>query len=536
MKDYPLASQPPAVESRVVTAQQMQAIEAAMFKEGMPVAALMEKVAGKLAQWIVQHFPSDRTPSVGIIVGPGHNGGDALVVARELHHQGYRVVAWLPFDKIKELTAQHKAYLEYLGVRITGSSSELENCDLIIDGGFGLGLTRSLTGDLAEGIELINDIDIPVVSIDLPSGLETDTGAVLGVAIKADHTLCLGLWKLGLLQDQAQPWIGQRHLIPFDVPLAALQTGLSDSAPIHCITAIAAIARLPLPRSPIAHKYKVGHALLIAGSRQYAGAALLTGQGAIASGVGMLTIIVPESLRMTVLSQLPEALVIGVTETPSGAIAALPDQLDWDRYDVVACGPGLTQAASAIVKAVLQCDRPLVLDADGLNILAQGDAISEVSARSAATLLTPHPGEFRRLFPQQWETAKTPSLAARQVATAANCTLILKGAMSAIAAADGQVWINSDSTPALARGGSGDVLTGLVAGLAAQQHPAATTEQLMLDAAIAAVWWHAQTGRYLAAQRTDLGCAASQLGQSLPIALAEQLAPPPNIPPPSPQS
>ena len=236
--------------SVVVTAQQMQAIEATIFSEGIPVAALMEKVAGRIAQWIRQHFPRDRTGRVGVIVGPGHNGGDALVVARELHHCGYQVILWCPFTQLKELTAQHKAYNDYLGLRSTPSSADLSQCDLIIDGGFGLGLTRPLSGALAQGIELINRTPIPVVSIDLPSGLETNTGQVLGIAIKAHHTLCLGLWKVGLLQDQAQPWVGQLHLLPFDVPSSAIQTVLATSSTTCCITDAAASTRLPLPRYP----------------------------------------------------------------------------------------------------------------------------------------------------------------------------------------------------------------------------------------------------------------------------------------------
>ncbi|RZM74453.1 bifunctional ADP-dependent NAD(P)H-hydrate dehydratase/NAD(P)H-hydrate epimerase [Leptolyngbya iicbica LK] len=520
----PLRDQPDFASSVIVTAQQMQAVEATIFAEGMPVAALMEKVAGKVARWIMQHFPRDRFPLVGCIVGPGHNGGDALVVARELHHRGYQMLIWYPFAQVKELTAQHKAYLEYLGVRFTQASEELNFCDLLIDGGFGLGLTRPLTGELATGIRTLNTGTVPVVSIDLPSGLESNTGEVLGVAVQATHTLCLGLWKLGLLQDRAQPWVGQCHLIPFDVPLTALQPALQDQPPPCCLTAAAAIARLPLPRSPIAHKYTAGHALLIAGSRQYAGAALLAAQGALASGVGMLTLVVPESLRLMVVSQLPEALVIGATETAQGAIAALPDDWEWDRYDVVACGPGLTIDAASVVKAVLQSDRPLVLDADGLNSLAQeDDPKGRLAARTAPTLLTPHVGEFRRLFPQPWQAAASPSLAASQAAIAAHSTLILKGAISAIAHADGQLWFNPDSSAALARGGSGDVLTGLVTGLAAQLAQTAVTDTMLLDAAIAAVWWHAQTGRAIAAQQTELGCPASELAKQLPRVLAEQL-------------
>ena len=509
-------------EQIVVTAEQMQQIEAALFAAGMPVPALMEKVAGRIASWITTYYPRDRTHKIGFIVGPGHNGGDALVAARELYHQGYAVLLWCPFARCKELTANHQRYLEYLDVPFAATGTDLQSCDLIVDGGFGFGLTRPLEGDFAATIEAINTWHIPVVSIDLPSGVETDTGAVLGTAIRARHTLCLGLWKLGLLQDAALPWAGETHLIPFDIPLHSIQTVVAGSTLRRRITATTARAHLPLPRPVLSHKYTAGHLLLIAGSRQYVGAALLAGKGAIASGVGMVTMVIPESLQLTVVSQLPEALVLGASTTASGAIAKLPTSLAWEKYDVVACGPGLTFQAASLTTEVFESNCPLVLDADGLNWLAQQSPITKLKQRSAPTLLTPHLGEFRRLFPELLANAPTPVAAAQQAAQTARCTLVLKGAMSAIAHSDGQLWFNPDSTPALARGGSGDVLTGLIAGLAAQQLKGKQPlNQVLLAAALAGVWWHAQTGRRLAKERTTLGCAPSELATNLPATLAQ---------------
>ncbi len=510
-------------EAVVVTAQQMQQIETHLFEAGLPVPALMEKVAGQITQWLLPHYPRDRAPVAGIIVGPGHNGGDALVVARELHHQGYQVRPWYPFPNLKPLTAQHQTYLDYLGIAGVTHSDELLGCDFIVDGGFGIGLTKPLSGEFAAGITALNAADRPIVSIDLPSGLDTDSGAALGTAVRATHTLCLGLWKLGLLQDAAQPWLGQAHLIPFDIPQAAIEAVLTPSPARRRITAAAAIARLPLPRSPIAHKYTAGHALLIAGSRQYGGAALLAGRGAIASGVGMLTLVVPESLRPMALSQLPEALVLGAAETAAGAIATLPAAVEWDQYDVVACGPGLTLAATTVMAAAWSGDRPLIFDADGLNYLAQRDPQRAIRERRAATLLTPHPGEFRRLFPDLWAQAVTPSAAAYQAAQT-GCTVVLKGAISTVAHPNEPVWFNPTSTSALARGGSGDVLTGLAAGLAAQlMQRQRSGADALLASAIAAVWWHAQTGIAVAAEQSVLGCSASQLARRLPTVLTSHL-------------
>jgi hydroxyethylthiazole kinase-like uncharacterized protein yjeF len=519
-----LANGPDVLSQVVVTTQQMQQIEAALFEAGMPVAALMEKVAGRITNWIVEHYPCDRTPTVGFIIGPGHNGGDALVVARELHHRGYQVRLWCPFSKLKELTAQHKAYAEFLGIRCTSTREALESSDFIVDGGFGFGLTRSLTGDFADSITAINHWHRPIISIDLPSGLATDTGEVLGVAIRARHTLCLGLWKLGLLQDPALPWTGESHLLPFDIPPSAIAATLTETPPLQRLSAKAAIAALPLPRSPIAHKYKAGHALLVAGSHRYAGAALLAGQGALASGVGMLTLVVPASLKLAVSSQLPEALVMAAPETTEGIMAGLPDALDISQYDCVACGPGMTPQTAPVMEVIVRCDRPLIVDADGLNWLSQHEPQSLLPSRSAPTLLTPHPGEFRRLFPDIWQTATTAATAAQLAAQATNATLILKGAVSAIAHSNGRVWLNAESTPALARGGSGDVLTGLIAGLAAQhcQRTPHNPDNLLL-AALSSVWWHAQTGRHLAANKTVLGGSPTQLAAHLLPTLAQYL-------------
>ena len=508
----------------VVTTRQMQQIESALFEAGMPVAALMEKVAGRITDWIVCHYPPDRPFSVGFIIGPGHNGGDALVVARELHHCGYQVVLWCPFDKLKALTRQHKTYAEFLKIRTTSSVDGLSHCDLIIDGGFGFGLTRAIEGEFANSLAVINSWSIPVVSIDLPSGLETDTGNVLGTAIRAHHTLCLGLWKIGLLQDKALPWVGELQLLPFDIPSHTMATVLKDPPRLQRLTSSSAIACLPLPRSPIAHKYKAGHTLLIAGSHRYTGAVLLASKGAIASGVGMLTVVVPASLKFIIASQLPEAIILAAPETNEGIIAELPDSIVLSDYDVIACGPGLTTQVDQVMMSVMACDCPIVLDADALNWLAQHEPQSSLRQRSVPSLITPHPGEFRRLFPQIWQNASTSSAAAQAAAQSANAALILKGAISAISHPDGQLWLNTESTPALARGGSGDVLTGLIAGLAAQwcrRDP--HNPDNLLAAALSGVWWHAQAGRQLAAEHTVLGGSANKLVESLLPTLTQQL-------------
>lgn len=495
------------LQSVVVTAEQMRQIEGRVFAAGMPVAALMEKVAGLITRRIVDLYPWREGLRVGVLVGPGHNGGDALVVARELQLRGYQVKRFQPFAHAKELTSAHAQYCDRLGIPVVGGDA-LADCDVLVDGLFGFGLERSLTGDLAVTIDQINQWSIPVVSIDLPSGVHTDTGAVLGTALRATQTLCLGLWKQGLLQDGALAWVGQAELIDFDLPVADIQAILGVNPACRRITAATAIAHLPLRRSPTAHKYTQGHLLLIAGSRQYSGAVILAALGARASGVGMVTIAAPESLKPILTSQLPEALVVGCPETASGAIAQLPEALDFTRYGAIACGPGLSLEPDSLLRAVLASSVPLVLDADGLGMLAAHHWVDLLAERAAPTVLTPHPGEFQRLFPDLTD-CECRILAVQHAAARTGAIVLLKGARVAIA--DGATtWINPESTPALARGGSGDVLTGLLGGLVAQAWKAAPGAGL-LDTVQAGAGWHAQAGILAAQERTELGVDALTL-------------------------
>ncbi|WP_138497997.1 NAD(P)H-hydrate dehydratase [Nostoc sp. PA-18-2419] len=509
----------------VVTAEQMRDIEARIFAAGMPVVALMEKVAGLIARRIQNIYPNppkkqEFTPSpssnlrVGILVGPGHNGGDALVVARELHFHGYQIWIYSPFSKLKELTSQHLQYAQSLGIRVYQEIEQLPDSDLLIDGLFGFGLEKNLTDPIASAINRLNELSVPILSIDLPSGLHTDTGEVLGTAIRATQTFCLGVWKLAFLQDQALEYLGKAELIDFDIPLADVQAVVGDVPRIKRITPKTALSTLPLPRPLVTHKYKEGHLLLICGSRRYAGGAILSGLGARGSGVGMLSVAVPESLKSLLVSHLPEALIVGCPETETGAIAQLqlPAKTNLSSFSAIACGPGLTTDATPIVQEVIESDVPLVLDADGLNILAQIGTIPTLEKRQAVTILTPHAGEFQRLFPQLADAKRDRLKAVREGAAQSGAVILLKGARTAIANAQNEVWIVGESTPALARGGSGDVLTGLLSGLLAQ----AVTKQIPVeDIAATAAWWHSQAGILAAEERTELGVDAFTLTQYL---------------------
>ncbi len=502
-----------SIQVPVVSAQQMQEIESCLFANGMPVAALMEKVGGLIARRIRALYPLERFQTVGVLVGPGHNGADALVVARELSFKGYQVHIYHPFERSKELTKAHAQFARSLSIPFHQSIEELRSCDAVIDGIFGFGLERSIGGDLAQAIQELNRWSLPIVSIDIPSGLHTDTGEVLGIAVRATQTLCLGLWKLGLVQDPALEWTGQAELIDFDIPWPIIESVLGTPIPVQRLVKQQMLKQLPLVRDRTTHKYKQGHLFLVGGSQKYPGSIILAGLGARASGVGMLSIAIPASLKPLIVSRLPDAVVIGCEETEQGAIAQLPKDIDLGRFDVIAYGPGVTTESAAVLEQVLGCDHPLILDADGLNLLADL-GVERLQRRSTLTVLTPHTGEFQRLFPRI--TDVSPILAVQRAAQGCNAVVVRKGACTAITSPNGQVWVNTESTPALARGGSGDVLTGLMGGLMAQ----AQRQGRSLEGAVqGAVWWHSAAGCWAAQRYTAMGVNAETLAMSLVPAL-----------------
>ncbi|MBC7881627.1 MAG: NAD(P)H-hydrate dehydratase [Anaerolineae bacterium] len=511
----------------------MQRVESLLCASGMPVEALMEKVGLALSGTIDRLFSWESFRRVGVLVGPGHNGGDGLVVARELLLAGREVAVYTPATLSKPLTRSHCQYFVSLGGQVFSDFSKLPNVDLWIDGLFGFGLTRPVTGVYADAIQAVNGSGIPIVALDVPSGMDTDTGSILGTAIRATHTFCLGLWKRGLWQDCALEYLGEVERIDFGLQDQQIQTALRVSAQETSATAPEktddptttsvektgtisvdhseitlllddeARAGLPLQRSLLAHKYTVGSTLVIAGSLQYSGAVHLAALGARASGTGMLTLAVPGSLRASLVPDFPEALIVGCPEDSKGCLSAL--NLDLARYQSVVFGPGLGQFNPQILRQVIvNASGILVLDADGLNQLAGN--LDWLSERPGSTILTPHPGEFCRLFPDI--DLRDRFDAARHAAQRTGTWILLKGARTVISSPSERLWVNPVGSSALARGGSGDVLAGLIGGLAAQ------TREVQA-AILSGVWWHAQTGAYLAKKRTVLGVPPQVLADGL---------------------
>jgi NAD(P)H-hydrate epimerase len=495
------------IDSVVVTAAEMRAIEGRVFAAGMPVAALMEKVAGAIARRTIELYPLTAYRRWGILVGNGHNGGDALVVARELFWRGYEVVLFYPDRQgMKELTGQHASYLDSLGVSVVEDINELQGCDIVLDGLFGFGLNRTLTGVWRETIESIASWPMPIVSIDLPSGLHGDTGEAMGTAVRADRTFCLGLWKLAFFQDRALEYLGECELIDFDLRVEDICHVLGvewGDLRFRRWSDLSAQLFLPGKRSILTHKYREGNLLLVCGSQEYAGAAILAGLGARSTGIGMLSIAVPASIKPLVVNALPEAIVIGCKETKSGAIKALPE-IDLSRYHAIACGCGLTGKPKRTIATLLGIDLPLILDADALNIAASEGYLTTISQmRRSPTILTPHTGEFRRLFPTL--DVGNRSTAVRSAARISQSIVLLKGARTLIANPLGETIAIPHSTPALARGGSGDILTGIIGGLVAIAKAKNRPDRDLPSIVATAAWWHAKAAMAAEDDRTAVG-------------------------------
>jgi hydroxyethylthiazole kinase-like uncharacterized protein yjeF len=496
----------------LVRSEQMAQLEQQLFDSGLPVEALMEKAALTISARLLSE-PGALREGVLVLVGPGHNGGDALVVARELHLAGVTVRLWSPFERQKPLTASHWRHALWLGIERLSSTPDPAGGALWIDGLFGIGQRRppgeAIETLLAERARLRPG---RLVAIDTPTGLCADSGRLLGSwAARARSTYCLGLLKQGLVQDRALAWVGELERLDLGLPVSLLAELPADQ-PLGLGGPDQASAP-PLEPAPEVAKYGRGRLLVVSGSAAYPGAALLSLLGASASGCGSLRAAVPERVAQQLWSLLPH-VVLGPAPGEPGAL---------ERLDAVLIGPGLGPAASwegpdspPLWGALQAFSGLVVIDADGLNQLAAGvagDAMAWLQARRGPTWLTPHGGEFARLFPDL--AGDAPLEAAAAAAERSGASLVLKGARSVIAAPDGRRWQLLEAAPEAARAGAGDVLAGFAAGrgavaIAAGSSPGETSS--LAAAALA----HAQAG--LAARRR-LGA-----GQVTPQALAASLS------------
>jgi len=457
-------------EHLIVYPTQMSEIENELFNDGMPEAALMEKVGIKISNWFLEREKLLKEGLV-VIIGPGHNGGDGAVIARELFLKGYPVSVWCPFKIRKTLTIKHLSYITSLGIKILIDAPDPSNNELWIDAVFGNNQTKSTDSNL---IDLFNEKSKinkgQIVSVDIPTGLDPNTGKPFADnAVKANYTLSIGLKKIGLMQDSAIPYVGQIHNI---------EIGIFKSHLVKLNKRILSLSKkdfekitLYIPPSN-SDKYSRGRTLLIVGSEKYPGAALLAIKGALASGVGSITALSPKSVANLIWNISPEVIINDFANTSEEGHSLFSDSLknkDLNRFETIVIGPGIGIDLTDWEKAA-EClydfKGTLIIDADGLNRVAKSKIGSKFFLkRNFQTWITPHYQEFKRLFPDLEEHNRVDL--SLKAASKFKLDLLLKGANSIISDSKGSVWQIYESDPFSARAGLGDLLSGFISGLCA---------------------------------------------------------------------
>ena len=514
------AADPRPVCWALVTAQEMRELDRhAIETHGISADTLMERAGRAVAEELLRELPDGA--KVSIVCGRGNNGGDGLVAARHLHQQGVDVLVIL-LGEVANLSAGAASNLDRacsVGVRLA-DQWQPPSRGVVVDAIFGTGLSRNVEGVEAEWIQRINACRadarglVRVVSVDLPSGLCADTGAVLGSCVEADATLVLGLPKVGLALEPGRSAAGQ-------ISVAGIGIGDPQASRLpraELWTRAYAGSRLPA-RPAAGHKGSFGHALIVAGSEGKTGAAALAAEGAARAGVGLVTIACPAGLNDILEIKCTEAMTAPVADTPERALAssaAEPIIALAATRDALGLGPGIgnsDETQALVATLVKRLEIPLVVDADGLTPFArEPDLLRE---RQAPTVLTPHPGEAARLLGiGTSEINRDRPAAARELAKRLGSVVALKGAATVTAAPDGRIAINPTGGPALAAGGTGDVLLGMVTGLVAQGLDA-------FEATALAVFTHGDAADRLAKRAGSSGHLASEIAIEVPAATAD---------------
>jgi len=452
---------------KILTAQQTREADAYTIKnEPIKSIDLMERAAQKCAEWLISKYDLHNTFS--IFCGVGNNGGDGLAISRLLKKQGYQFQLYIvQFSEKHTLDFDINANkLKELGVKPTVLTNQdyefiLSANTIVVDAIFGSGLARLIDGYVADIIQRINNAEVEVVSIDMPSGLfsESNIANVSKNIIQANYTLTFQQPKLSLLFPENYEYVGVFEIIDIGLHANFLKEVVTS---YFYVTSEDIISILHL-RGKFSHKGNYGHALLIAGSIGKMGAEILAARACLRTGVGLLTVQIPKSGLNIIQTAVPEAMCI--PDKSNDYISVLPDIT---TYNCVGIGPGLGKAIETenVLKLLIQnSELPIVIDADALNILSEN--LTWLSFLPNESILTPHPKEFERLV-GKWNNDEERLEKQKQLAIKNNLIIILKGANTSITLPDGSVYFNSTGNAGMATGGSGDVLTGIVTSLVAQ--------------------------------------------------------------------
>lgn len=512
---------------KLVTAKEMKALDVqAQNDYAMPGILLMDNAAQAVAEAVHEALTVLEGERVVIFCGGGNNGGDGLGAARWLQSYGVSVRAFIvgaALDAVRGDAALELAMFTKAGGRVEALSTEddwvlaelaASKADVLVDALLGTGFHGELEGDVLRACELLNKSEKYILAVDIPTGVNADNGAVCEQAVRADHTVTMALVKTGLLLYPGREYCGDIELADISMPVKLVEEYQSDK---YRLTDEIVRELLPL-RKANAHKGDAGRVVICAGSPGYTGAAALASDAAVKAGAGLVSLYTPLSSRDVLAIKLTEVMVHGLLERMPGILgggAASDVASSAEAADVLAIGPGLgtSESTQEAVRTILQkITTPVVIDADALTALAGHTEI--LAAMQAQKVLTPHPGEMARLTGLEIAEIEADRInVAKKYAEEWQAIVVLKGAPTVIGCPNGTVYVNSTGNSSLATGGSGDVLTGIIAGLAAQ-------EISLQEAAICGVYLHG-----LAAELTgiDIGLAAGELAALLPQAREQVL-------------
>ena len=506
---------------KIVTAAEMREIDRVTGTHfGVPSLTLMENAGTAVAEFVLSQYPQAKR--IGVICGKGNNGGDGFVVARKLHESGKEVSITLlaSSSELKGDAAEMFAKLPVLAVPVSankdlkrGPASEVFEADILIDAILGTGFRPPISGLYAEAIALLNASAATVVSVDIPSGADADVmGEQMGAVSRSDAIVTFTAPRpahvFGLLTT------GPIVVSPIGSPDEAITSSLN----LNVITP-RDFALVIGPRPPTANKGNYGHVLVLGGSLGKAGAPAMAGIAALRVGAGLSTVATPKCVLNTVAGFHPELMTEPLDQTEEGTISGkLPAKRRLDSLiqgkAVLAVGPGISrnpETAKLVRSLVSKCKVPMVVDADGLNAF-EGHA-AELSGKGRSLVITPHPGEMARLLDSPVTAVQRDRLnVARTFALEHGVIVVLKGHRTVIAEANGVVWVNTTGNPGMATGGTGDILTGMVAGLIAQN------PDRIMDAVIAAVYLHGLAGDVARETMGEQSLVATDLLAALPEA------------------